>query len=88
MYLIYLKFVNYIDFFYLLLFLIICFILSAILIALTLLFIKQDVYYEKVTSYECGFSPFEDARNIFDVKFYLIAILFLIFDIEIIFLVP
>jgi len=43
---------------------------------------------EKLSAYECGFEPFEDARNSFDVRFYLIAILFLIFDIEIVFLFP
>ena len=43
---------------------------------------------EKVTSYECGFEPFEDARNRFDVRFYIVAILFLIFDIEVAYLFP
>ena len=37
---------------------------------------------EKVSAYECGFDPYEDARNVFDVRFYLVAILFLIFDIS------
>lgn len=37
---------------------------------------------EKVSAYECGFDPYEDARNVFDVRFYLIAILFIIFDLE------
>jgi len=37
---------------------------------------------EKLSAYECGFDPYEDARNVFDVRFYLVAILFLIFDIE------
>lgn len=43
---------------------------------------------EKSSSYECGFNPFGDARNKFEVKFYLIAILFIIFDLEISFLFP
>ncbi len=43
---------------------------------------------EKLSSYECGFSPFEDARLPFDVKFYLVAILFIIFDLETAFLFP
>src|SRR5688572_13983013 len=43
---------------------------------------------EKLTPYECGFEPFEDARLRFDVRFYLIAILFIIFDLEIAFLFP
>ena len=43
---------------------------------------------EKTSAYECGFEPFEDARNRFDVRFYIVAILFLIFDIEVAFLFP
>jgi NADH-quinone oxidoreductase subunit A len=43
---------------------------------------------EKLLTYECGFEPFEDARNTFDIKFYIIAILFIIFDIEVAFLFP
>jgi NADH-quinone oxidoreductase subunit A len=42
----------------------------------------------KESPYECGFPPFEDARMKFDVRFYLIAILFIIFDLEIVFLFP
>jgi NADH-quinone oxidoreductase subunit A len=43
---------------------------------------------EKAEAYECGFEPFEDARMKFDVRYYLIAILFIIFDLEIAFLFP
>jgi NADH:ubiquinone oxidoreductase subunit 3 (subunit A) len=43
---------------------------------------------QKVSAYECGFNPFEDARNQFDVRFYLVAILFIIFDLEVSFLFP
>ncbi len=43
---------------------------------------------EKTSSYECGFEPFEDARNRFDVRFYIVAILFIIFDLEVAFLFP
>jgi NADH-quinone oxidoreductase subunit A len=39
----------------------------------------------KLSMYECDFEPYEDARNIFDVRFYLVAIFFLIFDLEIVF---
>lgn len=42
----------------------------------------------KRTPYECGFEPFEDARNVFYIKFYLVGILFLIFDLEVAFLFP
>nr|WP_276598479.1 NADH-quinone oxidoreductase subunit A [Xylella fastidiosa] len=43
---------------------------------------------EKLSSYECGFSAFQDARMKFDVRYYLIAIQFIVFDLEIIFIVP
>ena len=43
---------------------------------------------EKVSTYECGFNAFDDARMKFDVRFYLVAILFIIFDLEIAFLFP
>jgi NADH-quinone oxidoreductase subunit A len=43
---------------------------------------------EKLSAYECGFDPYEDARNVFDVRFYLVAILFLIFDLEAVFFFP
>ena len=43
---------------------------------------------EKLSTYECGFDPFGDARSKFDIRFYLVAILFIIFDLEIAFLFP
>ena len=43
---------------------------------------------EKLSPYECGFEPFEDARMQFDVRYYLIAILFIVFDLEIAFIFP
>jgi NADH-quinone oxidoreductase subunit A len=43
---------------------------------------------EKLSAYECGFEPFEDTRVKFDVRYYLVAILFIIFDLEIAFLFP
>ncbi|HHW4680610.1 MAG TPA: NADH-quinone oxidoreductase subunit A [Xylella taiwanensis] len=44
--------------------------------------------FEKLSSYECGFAAFEDARMKFDVRYYLVAIQFIVFDLEIIFIVP
>jgi NADH-quinone oxidoreductase subunit A len=43
---------------------------------------------EKLSSYECGFNPFDDSRKPFDVRYYLVAILFIVFDLETAFLVP
>ena len=48
----------------------------------------QLPYPEKLSAYECGFEPFDDARRRFDVRYYLVAILFIIFDIEVAFLFP
>ena len=48
----------------------------------------NEGYFEKISSYECGFDAFSDARNPFDIKFYLIAILFIIFDVEVLFFFP
>jgi NADH-quinone oxidoreductase subunit A len=50
--------------------------------------VKQNPESEKLSAYECGFEPYEDARHTFDVKFCIVAILFIIFDIEIMFLIP
>jgi len=69
-------------------FLIFSFFLSFLILFLSYSVAIQNPETEKLSSYECGFEPYEDARQNFDIKFYLIAILFLIFDIETIFLIP
>jgi len=43
---------------------------------------------EKLSAYECGFDPYEDARNVFDIRFYLVAILFILFDLEAVYFFP
>jgi NADH-quinone oxidoreductase subunit A len=63
-------------------------VISVAFIGLSLLFAKQKPYAEKLSSYECGFEPFDDSRRRFDVRFYLVAILFIIFDLEVAFLFP
>jgi len=50
--------------------------------------IEEELQVERLYAYECGYSSFSDARNAFDIKFYLVAVLFLIFDLEISFLFP
>jgi NADH-quinone oxidoreductase subunit A len=49
---------------------------------------RQHPDSEKLSAYECGFDAFDDARSKFDVRFYLVAILFIIFDLEVAFLFP
>jgi NADH-quinone oxidoreductase subunit A len=53
-----------------------------------LLAARQKPYAEKLSAYECGFEPFDDARRRFDVRFYLVCLLFIIFDLEVAFLFP
>jgi NADH-quinone oxidoreductase subunit A len=65
----------------------------AAVIGLALLFVPFVVAFkapdkEKLSAYECGFNAFDDARMKFDVRFYLVAILFIIFDLEVAFLFP
>jgi NADH:ubiquinone oxidoreductase subunit 3 (subunit A) len=62
--------------------------LSILIFNLSFLLIKQKDDLEKLTAYECGFNPYDDARKVFDVKFYLVAILFIIFDLEAVFVFP
>jgi NADH-quinone oxidoreductase subunit A len=69
------------------------FIGVAMFIGLVLLVVPFAVAYkqpnpEKLSAYECGFNAFDDARMKFDVRFYLVAILFIIFDLEVSFLFP
>ncbi|MDX8405773.1 MAG: NADH-quinone oxidoreductase subunit A [Mariprofundus sp.] len=69
-------------------FIIIAFVMGAAPLALTYLLAEQRPNAEKQSAYECGFEAFEDARMQFDVRFYLVAILFVIFDLESAFLFP
>ena len=62
--------------------------LSLILIAAAAVLAVRNPDPEKVSAYECGFEAFDDARGKFDVRFYLVAILFIIFDLEVAFLFP
>ena len=76
------------EYFSILIFLVISSCLSTIIFLLSYIFTPKIPDQEKVSAYECGFNPFDDARATFDVRFYLVAILFLIFDLEISFLFP
>lgn len=71
-----------------LMFLGLAFVVSVTCVGLSFLLAKQKPDAEKDSAYECGFPAFGDARAKFDVRFYLVAILFIIFDIEIAFLFP
>lgn len=62
--------------------------LAVIIVAASYILARQRPDSEKVSAYECGFEAFDDARSRFDVRFYLVAILFIIFDLEVAFLFP
>ena len=76
------------DYFPIMLFLFIALGLSIGFIVLNFVFSPKNPDPEKLSAYECGFEPFSDSRMEFDVRFYLVAILFIIFDLEIAFLFP
>ena len=63
-------------------------VFAMVFVGAAMLVARQRPDTEKLSAYECGFEAFEDARNQFDVRFYLVAILFIIFDLEIAFLFP
>jgi len=64
------------------------FLIPVFLIGFSSILASNQKTPEKMSAYECGFNPFDDARGLFNVKFFLVGILFLIFDVEIIFLLP
>lgn len=63
-------------------------VIAVALMASSFLIAHKNPDPEKLSAYECGFNPFDDARMKFDVRFYLVAILFIIFDLEVAFLFP
>ena len=71
-----------------LIFLSVALALGLLMLSLGFLFGRGSKTKAKLSPYECGFDPFEDARIPFDVRYYLVAILFIIFDLEIAFLFP
>ena len=76
------------DYLSIIIFLLIALALSISFIVLNFIFSPKNPDPEKLSAYECGFEAFDDSRMEFDVRFYLVAILFIIFDLEIAFLFP
>lgn len=71
----------------------VCYLLNALVLSVVLFLATFNLYssspdLEKFSTYECGFMPLSNARSRFDIKFYVVAILFIVFDIEIAFLFP
>lgn len=71
-----------------LVFIVIAGVIATAMVGGSLLVAHQKPYAEKLSAYECGFEAFDDARRRFDVRYYLVAILFIIFDLEVAFLFP
>ena len=76
------------DYLSIIIFLFVALTLSVGFVVLNFLFSPKNPDPEKLSAYECGFEAFGDSRMEFDVRFYLVAILFIIFDLEIAFLFP
>lgn len=76
------------EYLVILVYLLLAIVLTVLIISASYFLARQNPDSEKLSAYECGFEPYEDTRHTFDVKFCVIAILFIIFDIEIMFLIP
>jgi NADH-quinone oxidoreductase subunit A len=80
--------IDYSNYSILLICIVVSLLISGVVLGLSYLLAIQTPDSEKISAYECGFEPFEDARNKFDVRFYIVAILFIIFDLEVAILFP
>jgi len=76
------------EYFAILVFLGIAIALAAIMVFASMIVATQSPDSEKLSAYECGFEAFDDARSRFDVRFYLVTLLFIIFDLELAFVFP
>ena len=76
------------DYLPLAIFIAVAFVISLVLLVVPFVVAYQRPDAEKLSAYECGFNAFDDARMKFDVRFYLVSILFIIFDLEVAFLFP
>lgn len=78
----------YFEYIYIFKYTLIYLLLGFLLFILSFNIVYQKQYNEKISSYECGFNIFGDARSKFEIRYYLVAILFIIFDSELLFLFP
>jgi NADH-quinone oxidoreductase subunit A len=63
-------------------------ILTLILFGVAFLLSDKDITFEKLSPYECGFEPFSEGHSIFNIQFFIVGILFMIFDLELIYIFP
>jgi len=76
------------EYFFFAIYIFLCIIIACLLYTISVVLIPRWTDDEKISAYECGFSPSGDARNKIEIKFYLTAILFIVFDVEVVFLFP
>jgi NADH-quinone oxidoreductase subunit A len=78
----------YTEYFNILVFSFISLLIVFILLFLSFIVSPKKINVEKASAYECGFEPFDEAKKSFDIQFYIVGVLFLIFDLEVAFLFP
>ena len=69
-------------------YILLCIGLASLIVVINYVSAPKAFYSEKVSAYECGFDPYGTPRNLFDIHFYLVSILFIVFDLEVTFLFP
>lgn len=78
----------YIEYKYIYIYILLLIIVGLLLFGISFICVYQKPENGKIEAYECGFNPYSDARNKFEIKYYLIGILFIIFDLELVYLFP
>lgn len=78
-------FIEYLNLF---IFMVFTMLITLLLVYINYLAVKRKAYIEKISSYECGFQPFKIILEQFELRYYIVALLFLIFDLELMFLLP
>lgn len=78
----------YLEYFNIFIFAFLSMLISFVLLLLAYIVSPKRINVEKTSAYECGFEPFDESKKSFDIQFYIVGVLFLIFDLEVAFLFP
>lgn len=73
---------------YVLIYFTVSFLITTLLIGVGFSLSTKDISFEKISSYECGFEPFGDSHSIFNIQYFVVGILFMLFDLELAYLFP
>ena len=76
------------QYFYLIIYILISFLITFVLVFVGFILSPKESNFEKLSSYECGFEPFGEAHSVFSIQFFLVGILFMLFDLEVAYLFP